>query len=334
VSARRVAEIAENIRTMRTRGAGEIARAAAHGLIIAATESRATSVQDFVSDLETDAQALLHTRPTAVSLPNAIRFIMYRVKSFAQKALDVESLRAFTLSVGQNFINSSRMAKEIIGEIGARRIRDGDVLLTHCNSSATTSIFISAAKMGKKIKVFATETRPLYQGHITVKELTDAGIDVTVMVDSAVRHVMHEVDRVVVGADAVAANGAVVNKIGTSLIALAAHEAGVRFFVAAETFKFSPETLIGGLVEIEERSPTELVDEEFLKANPRISFKNPSFDITPPEYIDLIITERGVIPPQGAFLVLREEFGWAIGEEAPLEHRGVKIAPEEEFQNS
>ena len=326
-----VEEIADRIRTMQIRGAGEIARAAAQGLVIAATESKATSVQNFVSDLEGAAQALLHTRPTAVSLPNAIRFIMHRMKSFAQKTVDVESIRAFTISTGQSFINSSKMAKEVIGEIGARRIRDGDVLLTHCNSSATTSIFISAAKMGKRIRVFATETRPLYQGHLTVKELTDAGIDVTVIVDSAVRHVMHEVDRVVVGADAVAANGAVVNKIGTSLIALAAHEASVRFFVAAETFKFSPETLIGGLVEIEERSPTELVDEEFLKANPKISFKNPSFDITPPEYIDLIITERGVIPPQGAFLVLREEFGWAIGEEIPFERRGVKIALDEGF---
>jgi len=135
------------------------------------------------------------------------------------------------------------------------------------------------------------------------------------IVDSAARYFMKEIDKVIVGADAVAANGAVVNKIGTSMIALAAKESNVRTFVAAETYKFSPETMIGEVVAIERRSTDEVIGEEELRTLPSLEVKNPSFDVTPPEYIDLIITERGIIPPQGAILVLQEVMGAITPEE-------------------
>jgi ribose 1,5-bisphosphate isomerase len=116
-------------------------------------------------------------------------------------------------------------------------------------------------------------------------------------------------DKAIVGADAVAANGAVVNKIGTSMVALAAHESRVLFFVAAETYKFSPETMLGRLVRIEERGVSEVISERELKRMPKVNVRNPAFDVTPPDYIDLIITERGIIPPQAAIMVIQEEFG-------------------------
>jgi len=310
-----VLEIAEGIKTMRIRGAGRIARAAVQALKTVVEKSQAKSPEELVKELDYTARYLLHTRPTAVSLPNGIRFVMYRVKTAFRHGANLEDLKITAIDAANSFIESSKKAIERIGEIGARRIVSGDTILTHCNSSAAISVILTAYKQGKDIKVYATETRPLFQGRITARILAKAGVPVTLIVDSAVRFFMNEIDKVVVGADAVAANGAVVNKIGTSQIALVAREARTRMFVAAGTYKFSPETMIGELVKIEERSPLEVVDEEFLKQNPNVKIRNPSFDVTPPEYIDLIITEKGVIPPQGAVLVLKEEFGWIIGEE-------------------
>lgn len=126
---------------------------------------------------------------------------------------------------------------------------------------------------------------------------------------------MKRVDKVLVGADAVAANGAVVNKIGTSMVALAAHEARTLFFVAAETYKFSPETIIGELIKIEERPKEEILPPEIvIKGLGGIEVRNPAFDVTPPDYIDLIITERGIIPPQAALTVIQQELGPIIYE--------------------
>ncbi len=310
-----VGRIASGIRTMRIRGAGEIARSAVEALIIVAEASKATKISEFVKELEDTAKMLLETRPTAVSLPNAIRYVLHRVHESQKMGRSLGEIRSATIQAGQEFIASSKTAIQRIGRIGANRIRKGDVLLTHCNSSAVNAIIKAAWEQGKKIQVFATETRPRFQGWITAKVLGEVGIPVTLIPDSAVRFFMDKIDRVIVGADAITANGALVNKIGTSMVALAAHEARVRFFVAAETYKFSPETMIGELVKIEERDTSEVIPPDQLKKMPNVKVRNPSFDITPPEYVDIIITENGIIPPQGAILVLQEMFGIVTPEE-------------------
>jgi len=307
-----VLRIADDIRCMRIRGASRIAQAAARGLKLAAQLYPGGDREGYVKYLQGVREVLRSTRPTAVSLPNALSYVMSRVMKAYDSGADLRELINVTVKSADEFIEYSRTATKRIGEIGAGRVVDGDTILTHCNSSAALSIIIRAHEEGKEIEVFATETRPRYQGYITVKTLRDRGVPVTLIPDSAVRLVMKRVDRVFVGADAVAANGAVVNKIGTSLIALAAKEARVNFFVAAETYKFSPTTVVGELIEIEERSPLEVVPEEFLRSCRNVRVRNPAFDVTPPEYIDAIITERGVIPPQAAILVLKEEYGWAL----------------------
>ena len=307
---RRVLEIAEDIRAMRIRGAGRIARAAVQALMEAARSSKARTVEELVRDLDRCAEILLSTRPTAVSLPNGVRYVMSRVLSAAESSGDVEEVRAAAIGAAEEFIRESRMAVKRIGEIGARMVSDGETVMTHCQSSAVFEILKTAAGMGKSLRVVATETRPLYQGRLTARLLSRVGIPVTLIVDGAARYMMPEVDRVIVGADAVAANGALVNKIGTSMIALAAHEASVPFFTAAETYKLSPETMLGELILIEERSPYEVLPEELLKSMRGVSVRNPSFDVTPPEYIDGIITERGVVPPHGVVSLLYEVFGW------------------------
>lgn len=297
----RAREAKEKIASMEIRGAGKIARTAARALMEEAINSRAKTVDEFLREMKEAGDLLKSARPTAVSLPNAINFILRRV--FRAKSL--EEARKIVIEAAQEFIARSKSALERIGEIGARRIKDGDVIMTHCNSQAALSVIKTAFSQGKQIEVIATESRPKYQGRITAKQLSQAGIPVTMIVDSAVRAFMKDVDKVIVGADAIAVNGAVVNKIGTSMIALAAHEARVVFMVAAESYKFHPETLIGALVEIEERSPEEIANPEEFRG---VKIRNPAFDVTPPEYIDLIITEKGAFPPQATFIVLREEF--------------------------
>ncbi|MCQ5373729.1 MAG: ribose 1,5-bisphosphate isomerase [Candidatus Methanomethylicia archaeon] len=309
-------KLAEDIKTMRIRGAAQIGRAAAEGLSIAAMNIRTESPQEYMDQLEGAYRLLLNTRPTAVSLPNALRYVMHRVRLAFKKGMDVDELRAITVRAAEDFKKSSQEAVRRISDIGAKRIRNGDLIMTHCNSSVAISILKEAKRQGKEFRVIATETRPRFQGRLTAKALSEAGIPVTLIVDSAARYFMPKVDKVIVGADVVTANGAVVNKIGTSQIALAAKEARVRVFVGAETYKFSPSTVLGELVEIEERPPEEVVPPEELSQLKGVTVANPAFDVTPPEFIDIIITERGIIPPQASVLILMEEFGWAIGEES------------------
>jgi ribose 1,5-bisphosphate isomerase len=125
---------------------------------------------------------------------------------------------------------------------------------------------------------------------------------------------MKEVDLVVMGADAVMANGSVINKIGTSHLALAAHEARKNVIIAAETYKFSPKSLLGELIEIEERNSSEVIADEKLREFSNVSVKNPAFDVTPREYIDLICTEAGAIPPEMAYIIIKEYLGWELGD--------------------
>ncbi|MGC8949522.1 MAG: S-methyl-5-thioribose-1-phosphate isomerase, partial [Thermoprotei archaeon] len=179
-----------------------------------------------------------------------------------------------------------------------------------------TSILVTTHKMGKNIKVYVNETRPKYQGYITALELSREGIDVTLVIDAAAGYFLRNADLVLVGADAISSHGALVNKIGTSQLALLARTMNVPFYSAAETYKFSPNTMIGEMIEIEERDYTEVVDKDFIDKY-KINVRNPAFDITPPQYISAIITEKGIIPPIGVALILVEEYGWTLGEEFP-----------------
>ena len=315
---REVEEIAEAIRDMRIRGAGRIARAAARALMIAAREYTGGSVEEFKRYMEEVARHLLETRPTAVSLPNAVNYVMNRLRAASPSS--VEEARRIVVEAAEEFIEYSEAAVRRIGEIGSRLIETGDVVLTHCNSSAVESILRTAWRSGKRFRVYATETRPRFQGHITARHLAEEGIPVTLIPDSAVLYVIERwVTKVIVGADTVAANGAVINKIGTSQIALAAKTKGIPFIVATETYKFSPYTVTGQTVEIEERSPREVLPEPL----PGVEVRNPAFDATPPEYIDMIVTERGIIPPKSASLVL-----WELFRRRPLDS-GARLRMEE-----
>lgn len=301
-----VLQTSEKIRSMEIRGAGRIASAAAASLRDLSREAEAQSLEDFNHQMENAAQILLETRPTAVSLSNAIRMVM------KYRADDLASAREAVILNASRFIESSERALERIGQIGSRRIKDGDVIMTHCNSLAAISVISAAHKSGKKIRVIATESRPRFQGITTIGMLDRLGIETELIVDSAARSFMNEVDIVVVGADVITANGSLVNKIGTAQIALAAHEARTSFMVAAETYKFSPRTILGELVTIEERDAKEVLPDHSRFSHVKV--RNPAFDVTPHQYIDLICTEAGAIPPEMSYLIIRERLGWEMDE--------------------
>jgi ribose 1,5-bisphosphate isomerase len=305
-----VTETAEKIKSMEIRGAGRIAREAAEALRRHATDTRTNDLEAFRREMDSAAQTLIATRPTAVSLPNAVHIVM----SDLDQALTLEEAQNGVIHRAEQFIHSSQHAVEKIAQFGARHIRDGDTILTHCNSEAALGCIIEAHRSGKDIEVFATEVRPRNQGLITIRTLNDAGIKTNFIVDSAVRSFIHEVDLVIVGADAVTVNGAVVNKIGTSQVAHTAHEARVNVLVAAETYKFAPRTIIGELITIEERAGNEILADEIARTLPHVTVRNPAFDVTPAEYIDLIVTEAGAIPPQMAYIIIKEYLGWGLEE--------------------
>ncbi len=301
-------DTAEKIRSMEIRGAGRIARAAAMELQDYARRLETRDIDELNEKMKCAAKLLVETRPTAVSLPNAVRAVMrYKGATVDEARMDIKRL-------ADEFITNSENAVDRIGQIGAKRVRDGDTIMTHCNSSAAISIMAAAQALGKEITVIATESRPRMQGLLTIKQLDRLGIKTSLIVDSAVRYFMKEVDLVVMGADAVTVNGSVINKIGTSQLAMAAHEARKNVIIAAETYKFSPGTLLGELVEIEERDAEEVLGREKLRELQNVKVRNPAFDITPRDYIDLICTEVGAIPPEMAYVIIKEFLGWGIEE--------------------
>ena len=305
-----LSETAASIKNMEIRGAGRIARAAVEALADYARDLDVSDPETFKREMQRAADILTATRPTAVSLPNAVRSVMRALDSFES----VEAARDAVLTRAAEFVDHSEHAVERIAAIGARHISDGDVLLTHCNSEAALGCILEAHRQGKEIEVYATEVRPRGQGLVTIRTLNDAGIRTNYIVDSAVRYFINDVDLVIVGADAIAVNGAVVNKIGTAQIAHAAHEARTNVIVAAETYKFAPRTILGELIEIEERDPAEVLPREVAEELPFVRVRNPAFDVTPAEYIDLIVTEQGAIPPGLAYTVIRDYLGWKIEE--------------------
>ncbi|MHC1609113.1 MAG: ribose 1,5-bisphosphate isomerase [Candidatus Methanofastidiosia archaeon] len=308
---------AKDISTMKIRGAGRIAVAAADALRITALESSATTYDSFVGEIKNASKYLVGMRPTAVSLPNAVRYVLWR--GINEDMTSIEPTRLAIIAAAEEFISNAKDALHLIGDFGAKRLLSGDKILTVCNSNAAIEIIKHAHRDGKDLEVFTMETRPRYQGRITAKALAEEGIKVNLIIDSAARYFMRDMDHFITGTDAITANGAVVNKIGTAMAALAAHEARVRVMVAAETYKFHPETIIGELVEIEERPYDEVVSGDARGDLGSVSIRNPVFDITPSEYIDVIVTERGIIPPQASFFLLTELFGWRLTGRDPWE---------------
>ncbi|WP_119815880.1 ribose 1,5-bisphosphate isomerase [Halalkaliarchaeum desulfuricum] len=303
------------IASMEIRGAATIAAAAADALAAQAEASTASDPETFRRELRAAARRLHETRPTAVSLPNALRYVLRRMDGDrGGDVTDVDALRRNVVGAAQEFDDRLDRAQEELGKVGANRLRDGDVVMTHCHSTDVLSCVEAAVDQGKQLEAYVKETRPRNQGHITARRLRELGVPVTLIVDSAAHRYLPEADHVLVGADSIAADGSVINKIGTSGLAVSARELGTPIVVAAQTIKLHPETLTGHTVEIETRDEREVVDESTRGDIGDIEVANPAFDVTPPRYVDAIVTESGQFPPESIVTLMRELFGESADE--------------------
>jgi methylthioribose-1-phosphate isomerase len=297
----------EAIKVLRVRGAPAIGVAAAYGVCLGVQKAIGSDEATFFARLHATADYLASSRPTAVNLFWAIK----RMKNAAERfhGRPTPEIAAGLLAEAQAIHEEDRQMCRAIGRHGAELLRDGQGVLTHCNAGGLATsdygtalaLFFAAAEAGKKLHVYADETRPLLQGaRLTAWELHHRGIDVTLICDSMAAQVMREgrVQAVVVGADRIAANGDTANKIGTYGVALLAAAHGVPFYVAAPSSTFDRSIASGAEIPIEQRDPREVTHGFGRQTAPDgVAVYNPAFDVTPAERISAIICERGVIQP-------------------------------------
>ncbi|MGD6934977.1 MAG: translation initiation factor eIF-2B [Candidatus Bathyarchaeia archaeon] len=295
---------AERIRKLEIQGARNAAIAAVKAIQTLARQTETTTKTELLTELCEAQKIIFATRETEPLMRNAIRCLIGQVQnSSTQKVPELCSM----LVVGADeFLHELDASRERTAAIGSKRIQNGMTIFTHCHSSTATRMLTKAKDDGKNFKVICTETRPAYQGRLTAREMIEHGIETTFIVDSASRTFIPKADLVIVGADAITSEGNVVNKIGTSGLAVLAHEARKPFYVVSELLKFDPVTLYGELEGIEQRSPAEVWPE----APQKLDVRNPAFDVTPNRYIHGLICEEGIIPPQNVLEVMRRAYPW------------------------
>jgi len=300
-------EVADAIRTMKVRGAPAIGAAAAYGLVLAAQTAAAADPPMLRAYLDAAARMLLGTRPTAVNLRWAVERMLAVAGRVAWRSGGdlVEALLAEAQRICEQDVRTNRA----IGANGAALIRPGERILTYCNTGSLATvdygtalgIIRAAHEQGKRIQVFVSETRPLLQGaRLTAWEVLRYGIPATLIADNAAAWLMRQglIDRVVVGADRVAANGDTANKIGTYGLAVLARAHEIPFLVAAPLSTVDFRAPDGSAIPIEERPPEEVTHVAGVPVAPEgIAAANPAFDITPHHLITAIVTEAGVATP-------------------------------------
>ena len=234
---------ADKIRRLEVQGARNVAIAAIKAIQTLAEQTKTKNKTAFLEELKEAQAALFASRETEPLMRNAVRWVITQTQDSTKEKVD--ALSEMVSSNVALFLQNLEASREVTAEIGANRIRDGMLVFTHCHSSTVTRMIAKAKADGKEFSVICTETRPAFQGRITAREMVELGIQTMFIVDSAARSYMGDVDLVVVGADAITSEGNVVNKIGTSSIAVLANEARKPFYVVSELLKFDPETLNG-----------------------------------------------------------------------------------------
>jgi methylthioribose-1-phosphate isomerase len=297
-------EVADAIRTMVVRGAPAIGVAAAMGIALGVRDSEANHVAELRREFDHICETISSTRPTAVNLFWAVRRMKNKFDSLT--SLPVPQIKQTLVTEAVRMYVEDIAANEAMGRHGAALMPARGGVLTHCNAGALATcgygtalgVVRAAVEAGKKINVFADETRPFLQGsRLTAWELMKDGIPVTLISDNMSGAIMRagKIGAVVVGADRIAANGDTANKIGTYTVAILAKEHGIPFYIAAPFSTVDLNTPDGTKIPIEQRSPTEVTHLAGKRIAPEgIKVENPAFDVTPAKYISAIITERGV----------------------------------------
>ncbi|MBI5833149.1 MAG: S-methyl-5-thioribose-1-phosphate isomerase [Armatimonadetes bacterium] len=299
-----IEQLAEAIEVLRVRGAPAIGVSAAYGLALAARLSSADTHDALLADLQVAHDRLARTRPTAVNLFWALD----RMMATARAARDADDPRALLLAEAEAIAVEDIAMCAAMGQHGAELMPAGARILTHCNAGALATVrhgtalavIRAAHAQGKVAMVYADETRPLLQGaRLTAWELHEDGIPVTLLTDNMAAHAMRQgmIDCVVVGADRIAANGDVANKIGTYGVAVLARHHGLPFYVAAPVSTFDFSLASGAGIPIEQRGPDEVRALGGVRTAPEVPVFNPAFDVTPAELVTAIITNAGVFRP-------------------------------------
>jgi len=306
VSCKTAQEVARAIKTMVIRGAPAIGVAAAMGIALGMRRSKATGTKQFATEFQKLCDLMAATRPTAVNLFWAIERMKKVFAEAAQGGCSVDEIKLRLENEAHRIHDEDVANCRTIGAFGAELVPDQARILTHCNAGALATagygtalgVIRAAAEQGKKVAVLADETRPFLQGaRLTAWELVKDGIDTTVITDNMAASMMRlgNVDLVVVGADRIAANGDVANKIGTYGVAVLAREHEIPFYVAAPLSTIDLNTPDGSKIPIEERSDREVTHVGPSRLTPEgARIRNPAFDVTPARYVTAIITERGI----------------------------------------
>jgi methylthioribose-1-phosphate isomerase len=304
VTCKNYEEVADAIRTMIVRGAPAIGVAAAMGVALGTLQSPAKSLPELEREFDTICNVLAGTRPTAVNLFWAIRRM--RDKFEQLRSQPVATIQQELVAEAEIMLVEDIAANEAMGKHGAALMPSSGGVLTHCNAGALATagygtalgVIRAAVAAGKQIQVFADETRPFLQGsRLTAWELMKDGIPTTLIADNMAGAMMRlgKIDAVIVGADRIAANGDVANKIGTYTVAVLAKEHGIPFYVAAPISTVDLNTTDGSKIPIEQRASTEMTHLAGKQIAPdAVRVENPAFDVTPNKYVTAIITERGV----------------------------------------
>jgi methylthioribose-1-phosphate isomerase len=306
VTCKSASEVARAIKTMVIRGAPAIGVAAAMGIALGMRKSKATGTKQFATEFQKTCDLLAATRPTAVNLFWAIDRMKRAFAAAAQAGRSVDEIRQRLDDEARAIHDEDVASCRSMGAHGATLVPQTANILTHCNAGALATagygtalgVIRAAVEQGKRVAVLADETRPFLQGaRLTAWELVKDGIDTTVITDSMAASMMRlgHVDLVVVGADRIAANGDVANKVGTYGVAVLAKEHGIPFYVAAPISTVDLDTPDGAHIPIEERNEREVTHVGAARLTPEgVRIRNPAFDVTPAKYVTAIVTERGI----------------------------------------
>jgi methylthioribose-1-phosphate isomerase len=307
VTATTVEEVARVIETMVVRGAPAIGVSAAYGVALGGQKTTAATAAEFAPEFERICARLAATRPTAVNLFWAIDRMKRFFARLVADGTPIEEIKQKLLAEAHAMYEEDIAACRAMGAHGAALLPDEGGVLTHCNAGALATcgygtalgVIRGAVERGKRIHVYADETRPFLQGaRLTAWELMADGIPTTVICDNMAASLMRQglIRAVVVGADRIAANGDVANKIGTYNVAILAKEHGIPFYVAAPWSTIDLATATGEAIPIEERAAAEVTHHGGKQLTPHgVAIRNPAFDVTPARYVTAIITERGVV---------------------------------------
>ena len=297
-------QVADAIRNLVVRGAPAIGVSGAFGLALASLQSKSQTKEQLIQDLEKAKKILFETRPTAINLAWGLEKIM----KVANSGNSVEQIRELVINEAKRMADQDIEINKRMGKNGSKLFDNNDTIMTHCNAGALATVAYGTAlgviratkESGKNVKVIATETRPIQQGsRLTAFELKHDGFDVSLIPDTAVGYCMANglVNKVIVGADRIVRTGHVFNKIGTYQVATMAKQHGIPFYVAAPLSTFDMKTNSKDVI-IEMRKSSEVTGIGDKKTAPDdIGVINPAFDMTPPELITGIITEKGVVKP-------------------------------------